>query len=64
MLHEKQEEIMEAIWCAAEQEAYSIEAIRKSCSIDFTEADLRELEKLGMVIIDQDNIMFTKTERA
>ena len=61
MLHEKQEEIMEAIWCAAEQEEYSTESIRKICSIDFTETDLRELERLGMIIIDQETVMFTKT---
>ncbi len=60
MLNEKQEEIMEAIWCAGENRAYSIEAIRKKSHIDFTREDLRELEKHGMIVIDGDKIVFTK----
>lgn len=64
MLHEKLEEIMEAIWCAAEQEETSIDSIRKNCSVDFTENDLTDLENLGMIIINKDNILFSKNGNA
>jgi DtxR family Mn-dependent transcriptional regulator len=60
MLNEQLEEIMEAIWCAAEKKAYSIDSIRENCVVDFTERDLADLENLGMIIINKDNIMFSK----
>ena len=44
MLNEKQEEIMEAIWCAGENKNYAIDAIKKRCIVDFTADDLAELE--------------------
>lgn len=64
MLSEKQEEIMEAIWCAGENKAYSIEAIRKKCHMDFNREDLLELEKHGMIVVDGDKIVFTKDGNA
>lgn len=60
MLNEKQEEIMEAIWCAGENKTYSIEAIRKKCHMEFYREDLVELERLGLIVIDKDKIAFTK----
>jgi DtxR family Mn-dependent transcriptional regulator len=59
MLTEKQEEIMEAIWCAGENKHHSIEAIKKRCIIDFTEGDLAELEKLGLIVSHADKILFS-----
>lgn len=61
MLNEKLEEIMEAIWCAAENKSYSIDSIRKNCSIDFLENDLTDLENLGMIMIKDNNILFSKS---
>lgn len=59
MLNEKQEEIMEAIWCAGENKSYSIDAIQKKCIIDFTEADLAEIEQQGLIISHAGKILFS-----
>ncbi|MBA4367126.1 MAG: iron-dependent repressor [Desulfobacterium sp.] len=64
MLNEKLEEIMEAIWCAAENKTYSIDSIRKNCSIDFLETDLATLENKGMIMIKDNNILFSKNGNA
>ncbi len=58
-LNEKQEEIMEAIWCAGENKSYSIDAIKKRCMVDFTEADLLELEEKGLIVTHADKILFS-----
>ena len=59
MLTEKQEEIMEAIWCAGENENYSMDAIKERCVVDFTEEDMAELETEGLIVRDADKIMFS-----
>ena len=59
MLTEKQEEIIEAIWCAGEYKNYSMDAVKKRCVVDFTEADLAELEKEGMIVLTADKILFS-----
>jgi DtxR family Mn-dependent transcriptional regulator len=59
MLNEKQEEIMEAIWCAGENKHYSIAAIKKRCIVDFTEADLAELERQDLIVSHADKILFS-----
>ena len=61
MLSEKQEEIIEAIWCAAENRNYTVEAIRKRCVVDFTEADLSELEKQDVIVRTGDKVLFSST---
>ena len=59
MLSEKQEEIMEAIWGAGENSMHSIEAIKKRCVVDFSEEDLLELEKQGLIVSSSDKILFS-----
>ncbi len=59
MLNEKQEEIMEAIWCAGENKKHSIEAIKKRCIIDFSQTDLAELEGKGLIVSASDKILFS-----
>jgi DtxR family Mn-dependent transcriptional regulator len=59
MLNEKQEEIMEAIWCAGENKNYAIDAIKKRCIVAFTEADLAELEKQDLIVSHADKILFS-----
>ncbi|MEE8383185.1 MAG: metal-dependent transcriptional regulator [Thermodesulfobacteriota bacterium] len=59
MLNERHEEIMEAIWSAGENKNYSIDAIRKRCIADFTEADLLELERQGLIVRNADKILFS-----
>ncbi|MBW2266253.1 MAG: transcriptional regulator, partial [Deltaproteobacteria bacterium] len=64
MLSEKQEEIMEAIWCAAENKNYSIDAIKKRCVIEFSEGDLTELEQQGMIVRNAEKILFSSEGKA
>ena len=59
MLTEKQEEIVEAIWCAGENKNYSTDAVKKRCVVDFTEADLAELEQKGMIVLTAGKILFS-----
>ena len=59
MLNEKQEEIMEAIWGAGENSMHSIEAIKKRCVVDFSEEDLLELERQGLIVCGSDKILFS-----
>lgn len=59
-MHEKYEEILEAIWGASENNRYSIEAIRKKCAIEFTDQDLRELEEQGMIVQNDEKVLFSK----
>ena len=59
MLNEKQEEIMEAIWCASENKDCSTEAIKKRCIVDFTEDDLADIERQGLIISHADKILFS-----
>lgn len=65
MLSEKLVEIMEAVWCAAEKNLNTSEAIQKNCTIEFDEADIEELEQRGLITKSDDTIVFTdkgKTE--
>jgi len=59
MLTEKLEEIIEAIWCAGENKKNSIAAIKQRCIVDFTESDIFELEKQGLIKRDGDKILFS-----
>ena len=59
MLSEKQEEILEAIWCAAENKNHSMDAIKKRCVVEFTKDDLSELERQGMIVRNADKILFS-----
>lgn len=64
MLNEKQEEIIEAIWCAAENKKYTIDAIRNRCIVDFAKKDLDELEKDGLIVYSNDKILFSSEGKA
>lgn len=59
MLNEKQEEIMEAVWCTGENKNCCLDAIRKRCVVDFSEADLEELQKLGMIVSSSGKTLFS-----
>ena len=65
MLSEKLVEIMEAVWCAAEKNLNTCEAIQANCTIRFDEADIDELEQRGLITKSGDTVVFTdkgKTE--
>ncbi|MGB3649485.1 MAG: metal-dependent transcriptional regulator [Desulfobulbales bacterium] len=56
MLNEKQEEILESIWSVGDRQNNSIEAVKKRCSVDFTDADLDDLERQELITRDHDEI--------
>jgi len=56
MLNEKQEEILESIWSVGDRQNNTIEAVRKRCSVDFTEADIEDLERQEMITRDENEI--------
>jgi DtxR family Mn-dependent transcriptional regulator len=56
MLNEKQEEILESIWSVGDRQNNTIEAVRKRSSVDFTDDDLAELERLELINRDNDRI--------
>jgi len=56
MLTETQEEILESIWSVGDRQHNTIEAVKKRCTVDFTEADLDEMERQELITRDQDEI--------
>ncbi len=60
MLNEKQEEILEAVYCAAENSDHSIEAVRNRCCIEFTDTDLIQLGKVKLITIKNKKIQLSK----
>nr|MBF0221388.1 metal-dependent transcriptional regulator [Desulfobulbaceae bacterium] len=58
-MDEKFEEILEAIWAAGENNNFSVEAINKRCAVDFSDEDLIELVKEGMIVKDDDKVFFS-----
>lgn len=59
MIAEKLEEILEAIWRSSESRIFTIDAIRKQGKIEFSEADLDELEKMGLIVRSAEKILFS-----
>ena len=56
MLNETQEEILESIWSVGDRQHNTIEAVKKRCSVDFTEADLDDMERQELIVRDKDEI--------
>jgi len=56
MLNETQEEILESIWSVGDRQNNTIEAVRKRCSVDFSEEDLAEMERQELIVRDQNEI--------
>jgi len=56
MINETQEEILESIWSVGDRQHNTIEAVRKRCTVDFTEADLEDMERQDLIVRDQDEI--------
>ncbi len=59
VIDEKYEEILETIWNLSEKKEYSSKLIKNSCSVDFSEEDVTELEKMGFIVRGGDKILFT-----
>lgn len=64
MLNEKQEEILESIWSVSDRQRNTIEAVRKRCSVQFTDADLDELESQELIVRDDDSIRLANKGQA
>ena len=60
MLNETQEEILESIWSVSDRQNNTIEAVKKRCTVSFTDADLDDLERQELIVRDQDTIGLAK----
>jgi DtxR family Mn-dependent transcriptional regulator len=60
MLNEKQEEILESIWSVSDRQNNTIAAVKKRCTVSFTDADLDDLERQELIVRDQDKIGLAK----
>ncbi|MFZ2957002.1 MAG: metal-dependent transcriptional regulator [Candidatus Ozemobacteraceae bacterium] len=60
MLTEKEEEVLEAMWKSGENKNFSIDAIKKQCVVEFTEDDLEQLEKKGLILRNADKLLFSR----
>ena len=58
-MNERFDEILEAVWTAAEYNIFSTEGIRKRCEIDFTDQDLDELENQDLIVKNSNKILFS-----
>ena len=58
-MNEKFDEILEAVWTAAENHKFSIDEIKKKCEVEFSNQDLEEIEKQGLIINKPDKILFS-----
>ena len=59
MLTEKQEEILEAIWAAGENERHTLDAIKRRCVVEIYDDDLAGLEAENLIVRDDDRILLT-----
>ena len=59
MLTEKQEEILEAVWSAGENERHTIGAVKKRCVVEFDADDLKELEEKELIVCNGDKLLLT-----
>jgi len=59
MLEERLEEVLEAVWIAAENKNHSLESVRRKCCIEFSDEDLNELEKRGLIVRNADKVLLS-----
>ena len=63
-LNDKQEEILESIWSVSDRQNNTIDAVRKRSTVDFTDADLEELERLELITRDKDRVSLANKGKA
>ena len=63
-LNDKQEEILESIWSVGDRQNNTIDAVRKRSTVEFTDADLEELERLELITRDKDRINLANKGKA
>jgi len=59
MINEKYDEILEAIWTSNENKKFTVSDIKKKCEVDFSQTDIDELEKQGLIVSKGDKIIFS-----
>lgn len=59
MLSETEEEILEAIWKSSENDAFSIDAVRRKCHAECTDGDIERLQQQGLIVRSGDRILFS-----
>ncbi|MBF0243263.1 MAG: metal-dependent transcriptional regulator [Desulfamplus sp.] len=59
MVQEKYDEILEAMWTCEENKKFSIDDIKKRCTIDFNDADLEELASMDLIVRNKNKILFS-----
>lgn len=64
MLNEKQEEILESIWSVGDRQENTIESVRKRSSVDFTDADLDDLEQQKLIVRDGNRVSLANKGKA
>jgi DtxR family Mn-dependent transcriptional regulator len=63
-MKEIHEEILEAVWKAAENGEYTLDAIKNRCDVPISDADLSELEREKLIINDRGRIAFSPDGRS
>jgi DtxR family Mn-dependent transcriptional regulator len=59
MIHERHEEILEAIWVAREKKKASTQAIRDNCTIQFSEQELTDLVHNKLILQSNGEVHYT-----
>jgi DtxR family transcriptional regulator, Mn-dependent transcriptional regulator len=59
MINEKHDEILEAIWTSSENKKFTIADIKRKCEVEFSQEDIDQLEKEGLIVTNADKILFS-----
>lgn len=57
---QKNEEILETIWCLSEKKRFDSDAIKEACPIEVSDKDLDSLEEQGLIVKRGDRVSFSK----
>ncbi|SDB53214.1 DtxR family transcriptional regulator, Mn-dependent transcriptional regulator [Desulfonatronum thiosulfatophilum] len=63
-MEHKHEEILEAVLCASENGKYALDDVRKHCCVDFSDEDIAELERQGLLVSSEGKILFSQEGKA
>lgn len=63
-MEHKHEEILEAVLCAGECGKYALDDVRKHCCVDFSDEDIAELERQGLLVRSEGKILFSREGKA
>lgn len=63
-MEQKHEEILEAVLCASECGRYTLEDVKRHCCVDFSDEDIAELERQGLLVTSSGKILFSQEGKA